>query len=39
MTKGSNHQEKRRARWGVRCGKEEYTEGVEGVQNEKERQI
>jgi len=37
--KGSNHQEKKRARWGVLGGKEEYTEGVEGAQNEKERQI
>jgi len=39
MKKGSNHLEKRRARWGVLCGKEEYTEGVGGVQTKKERQI
>jgi len=39
MKTGSNHQDNRRARWGVLCGKEEYTEGVEGAQNEKERQI
>jgi len=35
MKTGSNHQDNRRARWGVLCGKEEYTEGVEGAQNEK----
>jgi len=34
MKKGSNHQEERRARWGVRCGKEEYTQGVAVGQNE-----
>jgi len=39
MKHGSNHQENRRARWGVLCGKEEYTDGVEGVQNEEESQI
>jgi hypothetical protein len=27
--------QKRRVRWGVLCGREEYTEGVEGAQNEK----
>jgi len=27
------------ARWGVLCGKEEYTEGVGGAQNEKESHI
>jgi hypothetical protein len=26
-------------RWGVLCGKVEYTEGVEGAQNENERPI
>jgi len=36
---GATTKEKRRARKGVLCGKEEYTEGVEGAQNEKERQI
>jgi len=36
MKQGSNYQEKRSARWGVLCGKEEYTDGVGGVQNEKE---
>jgi len=35
MKKGSNHQQKRRARWGVLCGKEVYTERVEAGQNEK----
>jgi len=39
MKKGSNHQEMRRSRWGVLCGKVEYTEGVEGAHNEKECQI
>jgi hypothetical protein len=31
--------EKERARGAVLCGKEEYPEGVEEVQNEKERHI
>jgi len=26
-------------RWGVRCGEEKYTEGVEGAQNEEENEI
>jgi len=39
MKKGSNNQEKRCARWGVLCGKEEYTEGVGGAQNEIECQL
>jgi len=39
MNNGSNRQEKSRARWGVLCANEEYTEGVEGAQNVKERQI
>jgi len=36
MKLGNNYQQKRSARWGVLCGKEEYTEGVAGAQNEKE---
>jgi len=39
MKKGSNHQEKRRARWQVLCGIEGYTEGIGRVQNKKESQI
>jgi len=36
MKKGSNYQEKRSARWGVLCGKEEYTAGVGGAPTEEE---
>jgi len=36
MKKRSNYQEKRRARLGVLCGKEEYTEGVGEAQDERE---
>jgi len=39
MKKGSNHHEKRRAKWGVLCGEEEYTEHDEGLQSEDECQI
>jgi len=31
MKKGSNYQDKRSARWGVLCGKVEYTEGDGGA--------
>ena len=37
--RGATTREMRRARWGVLYGKEKCTEGVEGGQNEKERQI
>jgi len=37
MKKGSNYQQKWSARWGVLCGKEEYTEGDGGVWNDKEK--
>jgi len=39
MKQGATTKEQRRARWGVRCGKEGYTERVKEAQNEKERQI
>jgi len=37
MEKGSNNPEKGRARWGVLCGNEEYTEGVGVAWNEKKQ--
>jgi len=39
MKMGSNHQDKWSTRWGELCAKEEYTEGVGGVQNKKEHKI
>jgi hypothetical protein len=39
MKTGSDHQGKESARGAVLCGKEEYPERVEEVQNEKARRI